>query len=159
MLLGNWMGWGKGDCMDVNTFEELNSGDIVYHRGHPDINYLITDNFGSRKTAVRTVDLTNPDEWGKRIVKPNVTQIYKDGNPFRLDTKPFIDDLRHSLDNRMRQCGWRLEFELKCIKQEALVRMPDSYYELVSLQHVFSCLSFTDKQIAKSMFHNQKERL
>lgn len=39
-------------------------GDIIRHKGDSG-GYIVTANYGDRVTAVRTVDVTNPDEWDK----------------------------------------------------------------------------------------------
>lgn len=47
------------------TDEQMNNlrpGDIVRHKSSYDA-YVVTANFGGRVTAVRSVDITNPDEW------------------------------------------------------------------------------------------------
>jgi len=48
--------------MNRKEFELLGPGDIVRHRSGSR-GYIVTANYGERVTAVRTVDLTNPDEW------------------------------------------------------------------------------------------------
>jgi len=48
--------------MDKEEFKRLAPGDIVRScRGGS--GYTVTDNYGTRVTAVRVADLTNPDEW------------------------------------------------------------------------------------------------
>jgi hypothetical protein len=51
--------------MTNEEFEKLNIGDIVKHDGLSSLNdnYVVTANYGTRVVAVRTVDLTNPNEW------------------------------------------------------------------------------------------------
>ena len=41
---------------------DLQPGDLVVSR-FSGISYIVSGNYGGRATAVRTVDLTNPDEW------------------------------------------------------------------------------------------------
>ena len=41
----------------------LQQGQRVANKAHPDVIYLVTDNYGNRATAVATVDITNPSEW------------------------------------------------------------------------------------------------
>jgi hypothetical protein len=48
--------------MTDEEFRNLLPGDMVRHAGGGD-NYVITSPFGTRHTAVRTVDMTNPAEW------------------------------------------------------------------------------------------------
>ena len=48
--------------MTEDEFKNLTRGDIVRHKGLGD-SWLIDMSYGNRKTAIRTVDLTNPDEW------------------------------------------------------------------------------------------------
>lgn len=40
----------------------LQRGDLVRHKGSGD-SLVVTGNYGDRVTAVRTVDMTNPNEW------------------------------------------------------------------------------------------------
>ena len=48
--------------MDKKTFKKLDTGDIVRHKAS-EIGYMVTGNFGDRVTAIRTADITNPEEW------------------------------------------------------------------------------------------------
>ena len=45
-----------------DEFEDLRIGDIVRNKASGE-GYIITANYGNRITAVRTVDIINPDEW------------------------------------------------------------------------------------------------
>jgi len=57
--------------------EELNSlrpGDIVRHKLGTKA-YIVTENFHDRVTAIRTVDITNPDEWDLIVKNPVTVQI------------------------------------------------------------------------------------
>ena len=48
--------------MTPEQLKNLERGDIVRHK--LDVNaYVVTANYGKGATAVRTVDITNPDEW------------------------------------------------------------------------------------------------
>lgn len=47
----------------VTDLKELQPGDQVRHFGNPRNFYSVTMNYGTRVTAVRSVDLTNPAEW------------------------------------------------------------------------------------------------
>lgn len=47
--------------MTRDELRALKPGDII--RNASGLGYVVTDNTGSRATAVRTVDVTNPDEW------------------------------------------------------------------------------------------------
>jgi hypothetical protein len=46
----------------IYAISAISSGDILRHRAGTD-SYVVTGNYGGRVTAVRTVDVTNPDEW------------------------------------------------------------------------------------------------
>ena len=46
------------------SLSQLQRGDIVRHRSSGD-SMVVTANYGSRVTAVRTADITNTDEWVK----------------------------------------------------------------------------------------------
>lgn len=48
--------------MTPEQFKHLSTGDLVRHINDKDI-YVVTANFGSHITAVKTVDMTNPPEW------------------------------------------------------------------------------------------------
>lgn len=48
--------------MSREDFKRLDRGAIVRHKSLGD-SYVVTANYGDRVTAVRSVDLTNPDEW------------------------------------------------------------------------------------------------
>jgi hypothetical protein len=48
--------------MTYDEMRQLQPGDIVRGKGSSQ-SYVVTANYGSRVTAVRTVDLTNPSEW------------------------------------------------------------------------------------------------
>jgi len=56
----------------MNAYELVNltTGDIIKHKSADNTleswmknSYVVTANYGSRVTAVRTVDITNPGEW------------------------------------------------------------------------------------------------
>ena len=46
----------------VGSIAELKVGDIIRHVGGSEA-YVVTAHYGARVTAVRTVDVTNPNEW------------------------------------------------------------------------------------------------
>lgn len=48
--------------MSDDEFVKLAPGDIVRAIGD-DEGYVVTANYGGRATAVRTMDITHPDEW------------------------------------------------------------------------------------------------
>ncbi len=60
--------------MNQNQFKELRPGDIVRHKLGTRA-YIVTDNFRDRVTAIRTVDLTNPDEWDIVVKNPVTVQV------------------------------------------------------------------------------------
>lgn len=43
-------------------FKNLQAGDIIRHKLSPNV-IVVTANYGDRVTAVRTYDMTQPDEW------------------------------------------------------------------------------------------------
>lgn len=48
--------------MTKNQLKKLSPGDIV--RGKfSGVSYTVTGNYGGHITAIRTADITNPDEW------------------------------------------------------------------------------------------------
>ena len=49
--------------MRQTTFERLEVGDIVRHVGTHET-FIITANYRTHITAVRTVEMTHPSEWG-----------------------------------------------------------------------------------------------
>lgn len=48
--------------MNKEEFENLQPGDIVRGKLSKD-GYIVTSNYGYRVTAIRAIDMTNPDEW------------------------------------------------------------------------------------------------
>jgi|WetSurMetagenome_2_1015567.scaffolds.fasta_scaffold1234313_2 hypothetical protein len=48
--------------MDRQTFCELHTGDLVVGRVTGEV-YVVMSNYGNRATAVRTIDMTNPNDW------------------------------------------------------------------------------------------------
>jgi len=48
--------------MTKDEFAKLQQGNIVRGKTSAE-SYIVTANYGNRVTAVRTIDLTNPDEW------------------------------------------------------------------------------------------------
>ncbi len=48
--------------MDNQEFRRLNVGDTIKHK-LGSVQYVVTGNYGGRVTAVKSVDVTNPDEW------------------------------------------------------------------------------------------------
>jgi hypothetical protein len=63
--------------MTQEEFEHLEQGDIVRHMDSGD-SMVVTANYGKRVTAVRTADLSNPDEW-KLVIKRAATQASEEG--------------------------------------------------------------------------------
>lgn len=63
--------------MTPEEMKMLNVGDVVRHVAG-EKGYVVTGNFGGRVTAVRSVDITNPDEWdlvakaNHSFVKPDI---------------------------------------------------------------------------------------
>jgi len=52
--------------MTRKEFQDLSVGDVIRHKSQPAFagqGYVVTATFGDRVTAVRTADVTNPDEW------------------------------------------------------------------------------------------------
>jgi hypothetical protein len=49
--------------MDAFQFDKILPGTLVRHKSNPSDVYVVTQHFGTRITAVRTVDMTNPIEW------------------------------------------------------------------------------------------------
>lgn len=49
----------------------LQRGDMVKHASFGSVVYVVTGNYGGRITAVRSVDLMNPQEWLKVTVSDN----------------------------------------------------------------------------------------
>lgn len=47
--------------MKEEDFKRLSAGDLV--RSVMEVEYVVVANYGTRVTAVRTADLTNPAEW------------------------------------------------------------------------------------------------
>ena len=47
----------------LQTFKGLQTGDIIAHVTNPNISYIVVANYGDRVTAVRHVDMTQPNEW------------------------------------------------------------------------------------------------
>ena len=55
--------FGPGVRRDrVERMAEMTTGRAVRHRVTGDV-YMVAENYGTRATAVRVVDITNPDEW------------------------------------------------------------------------------------------------
>jgi hypothetical protein len=50
--------------MTKDEMQSLKTGDLVQHSTDLAI-YVVSENYGNRVTAVRTVDITNPAEWKK----------------------------------------------------------------------------------------------
>jgi hypothetical protein len=48
--------------MTAEEFHALKPGDFITSDATGEL-YIVTANYGDRVTAVRSVDLTNPDEW------------------------------------------------------------------------------------------------
>lgn len=49
--------------MTNNEMQNLQVGDVVRMVSGSGMSFVITANYGTRVTAVRTVDITNPREW------------------------------------------------------------------------------------------------
>lgn len=67
--------------MDVTALMQLRTGDIVKSKFSGET-YIVTANYGNRVTAVKTVDITHPNEWElieearySRCVKTKTTEI------------------------------------------------------------------------------------
>lgn len=63
--------------MTQEEFDRLSVGDVVRGKSSREP-YVVTAIYGSRATAVKTVDMTNPDEWdiaSKVTQRATVTRI------------------------------------------------------------------------------------
>jgi hypothetical protein len=60
--------------MTEGEFKNLREGDIVQSKASGKA-YIVTENFHNRVTAIRTVDITNPDEWDLIVKNPVTVQI------------------------------------------------------------------------------------
>lgn len=49
--------------MTNEEMKRLRVGDVIRHKSLGSKQYVVTDNFGDRITAVDSVDVTNPIEW------------------------------------------------------------------------------------------------
>ena len=47
----------------ISTLRDLQPGDMIRHATNGDRTYIVTANYGTRVTAVRTADLTQASEW------------------------------------------------------------------------------------------------
>jgi hypothetical protein len=65
--------------------KNLQPGDIVQSE-QDGIAYIVTDNYGDRVTAIRSIDITNPVEWNL-ICKTNADPAAVP--PEKMDTIPF----------------------------------------------------------------------
>jgi hypothetical protein len=54
--------------MTRHQFKHLREGDIVKGKASGEA-YVVTGNYGDRVTAVKTIDITHPDEWG--LIQPS----------------------------------------------------------------------------------------
>lgn len=59
--------------MTKEEMRELKPGDIVQSLSDGS-GYVVTANYGDRITAVKTVDITNPNEW---LLVPNILLVEK----------------------------------------------------------------------------------
>lgn len=50
--------------MTDTQFHALKPGDLIRHKTGSEA-YVVTANYGTRVTAVRTADVTNPAEWDR----------------------------------------------------------------------------------------------
>jgi len=68
--------------MTGEEFENLQAGDIVRGKFSAE-SYIVTANFKGRVTAVRTVDLTNPEEWEliQKATQPDSLDLPKPSRP------------------------------------------------------------------------------
>lgn len=48
--------------LNVISISDLQNGDIIRNKSGSE-SYIVTGNYGTHVTAVRTVDVTNPSEW------------------------------------------------------------------------------------------------
>lgn len=46
----------------VAKVASLQRGDIIQHR-HSGVSYVVDANYGTHATAIRTIQIDNPDEW------------------------------------------------------------------------------------------------
>ena len=49
--------------MTNEEMKQLRVGDVIQHKSLGSKQYVVTDNYGDRVTAVDSVDVTNPIEW------------------------------------------------------------------------------------------------
>jgi hypothetical protein len=63
--------------MTKEEFENLTARDYVRHKGSGR-GYMITNDYGNRKIAVTTIEITNPDEWELVDINQLSNQMTKD---------------------------------------------------------------------------------
>ena len=68
--------------MNQNIFDKLDRGDTVKHKNGTRL-FVVTANYGSRVTAVATVDITNPDEW--ELVLKNTLSVLENKKPIEIN--------------------------------------------------------------------------
>jgi hypothetical protein len=99
------------EFIQIKSISELKTGDVIRHKTSQK-SYLVTDCFGSRATAVRTVDITNPGEWevmkdpevitgeiGEGTVilrneKNIINEVYEEPEIIINNAKPYVGDGR-----------------------------------------------------------------
>jgi hypothetical protein len=59
--------------VEAVRLEYVKSGMLIRSKNGANIVYVVTANYGTRLTAVRSVDITNPNEWE---VAPNNKDMY-----------------------------------------------------------------------------------
>lgn len=77
--------------MDIS---KLKTGDIVRSIGGNGDGYIVTASYGRRATAVRTVDITNPDEWELAVHSGRAVQRFHDGKEKPWISAASYDELR-----------------------------------------------------------------
>lgn len=84
-----------------NWLKNLQAGDIIQSRTYG-LSYIVVANYGNHVTAIRTADITNPDEW---VLVKKSTQQSVQLNALRRGWRGRFANWLVSLGNYIAQSG------------------------------------------------------
>jgi len=106
--------------MTKEEFSALRPGDTVRGKLPTSLPYIVTANYGDRVTAVRSADMTNPDEW--ELVATHHDRTVE--GDFRQVTAEIADTQHHAQERPMTGREARLWAEASRIAEVALRTYP-----------------------------------
>ena len=89
--------------MTKNEFEKLRPGQIIQHKKNNEWVFIVHQNFGERLTAVRTIEVNDPESW-ETVTEVKVKETEQNPTPPQED--PAFRLAAHNLHEALKGATW-----------------------------------------------------